>query len=81
MCITLCKEYESAYTSIQQFVVYEIVAVHIPVHFFRKNPCAFSKGYAMIRASSDVMTNVGKKTLKQSDGRLAQLVERIPYKD
>jgi hypothetical protein len=35
----------------------------------------------MIRASSDVMTNVGKKTLKQSDGRLAQLVERIPYKD
>jgi hypothetical protein len=34
----------------------------------------------MIRASSDVMTNVGKK-LKQSDGRLAQLVERIPYKD
>ncbi len=35
----------------------------------------------MIRASSDVMTNVGKTTLKQSDGRLAQLVERIPYKD
>ncbi len=35
----------------------------------------------MIRASSDVMTNVGKTTLEQSDGRLAQLVERIPYKD
>ena len=34
----------------------------------------------MIRASSDVMTNVGKKK-EQRDGRLAQLVERIPYKD
>ena len=61
MCISLCKEYESAYTSIQQFVVYENVVCHIPVHFFLKNPCRFSKGYAMIRASSDVMTNVGKK--------------------
>lgn len=81
MCISLCKEYELAYTSIQQFVVYEKVALCIPVHFFRKNPCAVLNGYAMIRASSDVMTNVGKKTLKQSDGRLAQLVERIPYKD
>ena len=81
MCISLCKEYECAYTSIQQFVVYENVALCIAVHFFLKNPCAILKGYAMIRASSDVMTNVGKKTLKQSDGRLAQLVERIPYKD
>lgn len=81
MCICLCKEYESATTSIQQFVVYENVARYIAIHFFRKNPCTFSRGYAMIRASSDVMTNVGKKTLKQSDGRLAQLVERIPYKD
>ena len=61
MCICLCKEYESAYTSIQQFVVYEILAIHILVHFFLKNPCKFLKGYAMIRASSDVMTNVGKK--------------------
>ena len=51
------------------------------VHFFSKNPCTILRGYAMIRASSDVMTNVGKTTLKQSDGRLAQLVERIPYKD
>jgi hypothetical protein len=51
------------------------------VRFSPKNPCIFLRGYAMIRASSDVMTNVGKKTLKQSDGRLAQLVERIPYKD
>jgi hypothetical protein len=80
MWLSLCKEYEPAYTSLQQFVVYENVALSIPVHFFLKTPCTFLKGYAMIRASSDVMTNVGKK-LKQSDGRLAQLVERIPYKD
>jgi len=80
MCISLCKEYSRAHTSIQQFVVYENVALCIPVHFFRKNPCAVLNGYAMIRASSDVMTNVGKKP-EQSDGRLAQLVERIPYKD
>jgi hypothetical protein len=80
MCISLCKEYESAYTSKQQIVVYENVALYIPVYFFRKNPCAFSNGYAMIRASSDVVTNVGGHT-EAVCGRLAQLVERIPYKD
>jgi hypothetical protein len=80
MCISLCKEYDPAYTSLQQFVVYEKVGLCIRCSLFLKNPCARLNGYAMIRASSDVMTNVGKK-LKQSDGRLAQLVERIPYKD
>ena len=33
----------------------------------------------MMRTSSDVVTNVGKIPLNR--GRLAQLVERIPYKD
>ena len=80
MCISLCKEYHRTHTSLQQFVVYEKVALCIVVHFFLKNPCAVLNGYAMIRASSDVMTNVGKKK-EQRDGRLAQLVERIPYKD
>ena len=36
----------------------------------------------MIRASSDVMTNVRQEKLwNRVTGRLAQLVERIPYKD
>jgi hypothetical protein len=38
MCISLCKEYDLAYTSLQQFVVYEKVGVCIRGSLFSEKP-------------------------------------------